>query len=164
MTDPSGHDGLDSMANLSSVCFATICFDVFLAQVGNPAVAAAAQPSLRTIYYIVDPFNCPSSFDSSEIQRIQKMLQSQLSAKVFNNLKAGQSVKIRILKSVNSLGVLGWNAQNTIYVNRVEFGWNNVPFSGYAMNNHGGGIWINLNKIEYNPIPSQLMVNYFAHE
>jgi len=116
----------------------------------------------RIIYYSVNPNNVPTTFDTNAVQTT---LQSQLAVTVFTNLQAGQSVQIKVHVEANLPTSLGWHGNpKYYYVNRVNFGWGNVPYNEFANNNGHGDIEINLNPIVGVNILTQGWVNYFAHE
>ena len=129
---------------------------------GNVSFTGMKLSPAKVIYYSVVPDNAPTTFNPSAVE---SALQSQLSANVFNNLQAGQSVQIKVHKDTRWPGSPGWTDQSKhIYVNRVYFGWGNVPYDKFAENDQKGGIDINLNPIVGISVTTQTWVNYFAHE
>ena len=72
-----------------------------------------------TVSISVNPTGMPSSFN---LERVQSILQSQVSARVFNNLEEGQQVVVNIVLEDTSPGTLGWSGSpRSNYVGRVEW-------------------------------------------
>jgi RHS repeat-associated protein len=118
--DPSGHDIGDLLAVMDfSFSFDAISIGAIGQQIETLA-ATAAFPLLSEIVYIsVDPVDAPTTFNPSDVQRT---LQSQLSANVFDHLPAGQGVSIRVHEEASAPGTLGWlGSPKHIYVNRVDW-------------------------------------------
>ena len=116
----------------------------------------------KTISFnVVNNSYIPASFHASDVE---KALQGQLLTNVFNNIHAGQYVRIRVRVAPKWNGQLGWTDDNH-YFNQVYFGWGNVPYGvGYAENDGLGGIDIDMNKF-VNSFPTmQGWVNILAHE
>ena len=153
--DPSGHDfELGGM-------LAVMDFSGMLAQIGVPVTASAATARIEhklTLYYNVN--NSPNDFDATSVKNL---LQSQLSANVFNNIKGGLKFEVQVHKGSYG-GSLGWALNNTVYVNEVNYGWGNVAYNRYASNNQKGDVEINLNPMINLNKTSQLWANFFAHE
>jgi hypothetical protein len=114
----------------------------------------------------VDPADKPSTFHPNDVGNL---LQSQLAAKVFNNLVAG-SVQIKVALQGTAPGQLGWIGRGkTRYDTRVVWKRGGVPYGGYAISG-GGNTTVNLDKIEagfaqFRGNPGvQFWVNLLAHE
>ena len=115
----------------------------------------------KTVYFSVDPLGKPSSFDSGAVQ---KDLQAQLLANVFDNLPP---LSVIIIVNVEAnLGVpTGWN--DNFYYNRVDWTTLNVGFASSA----GGETRINPTAVNNwifglggNNPTTQTWVNIFTHE
>lgn len=113
--DPSGHDigDLLTVMDIGSGFLATIM------PVTSSAFSTIALPSTKYVYYSVDPTGMPSSFGASSVQTL---MQSQLSANVFDALPAGQSMHVSVHVEAGGPGTLGWTGSpKHTYINRVRW-------------------------------------------
>lgn len=125
----------------------------------------ATKLSSKVVYYSIAPDSVPQSFNASNVQTT---LQSQLSAKVFDNLSNGQNVQIKVHVDKTYPGRLGWNGNpKHIYVNRVDWTTLNVGFASSS----GGETSINPMAVNNwiiglggNNPTTQTWVNILAHE
>jgi hypothetical protein len=166
--DPSGHDdGCDSAVVASKFLGQMVALGV---PVTVPAMLAAISYSSTYVYISVDPNNASSYFDPS---MVQSLLKTQLSAIVFDNLPAGQSLNIVIHKESAAPSIYGWTGTpKHTYVNRVEWNLNvGIASSGGVIGGPSQGITrIKPEGVETycqdhggNPT-TQTWVNILAHE
>lgn len=109
-----------------------------------------------TVYFSVLPCGMPTNFNASEVQ---DMLQTQLSGNVFNDLDAGESVKVIVRVESHCAGTLGWNSCHSIYTNQVNWG-----FVGNHAAYHDNRGVISMNAHNSYSDPTQAYSNLFAHE
>jgi uncharacterized Zn-binding protein involved in type VI secretion len=120
------------------------------------------------VYFSVDPNGLPANeFNASSVQTL---LQSELSANVFDSPPAGHSVQIQINVEATPKGKQGWNGNpKTSYFNRVD--WSTLSGIPSDRGSQAQGIiLISDEKIdeyaaEYTKnVSPQTWVNIFAHE
>ncbi|HEY1717617.1 MAG TPA: hypothetical protein VGH42_04885, partial [Verrucomicrobiae bacterium] len=125
----------------------------------------------KLVYFSVAPDNVPSSFQNN-ISSVQSKLHSELASQVFYNLTTDTDVQIKVAIENTPHGKLGWDSgAKQTYVNRVNFGWNNLACNTcVAERDLKGGIAINLNWFANNLtsgtqyVTAQGWVNILAHE
>jgi RHS repeat-associated protein len=161
--DPSGHDDIGDVLGAMDIS-ASLDALLNIMTVQGALSTIAFSPSI-IVKFSVDTSDKPPSFHAD---RVQNLLQTQLSTEVFDNPPAGHSVKIEVQEEGGNPGTLGWigTPKNT-YINRVN--WNKL--SGIeADRDSKGNILISDEKVEeaasqYTAnVSDQTWANILAHE
>ena len=171
LDDPSGNDYGDFNISLASIFG-------FISLIGSPVTSESGFTSLEfapaiIVYISVDPQDAPSSFHPTAVQ---SGLQSQLSAKVFDNPPVGRSVTIKVHTENSPPGTTDWHGSpKNIYIDRVSWDLSyGIASSGHSTKeDFGPGGYTSINAkgvIDYckkhggGPPTDQTYINIFAHE